>query len=217
MRKLWLALVFLSLGLAPAQPQTFTMPPPAGVNVAAGVYNSSPPILVTGTAGMIQLDSAGNLRVVSSGTPSGTQNVDIPAVEGPVAPGTATATKAVLGGCQATSAAITPTTGQQAAVDCDLNNNLLVSSGGAPNLAIAQVSIATTDTLAIAARALRRSVTIQQITGTQNVFCNQTTATAANGVVLPAQVGASFTFNTTSAIRCIAITGAQTVAVAETF
>jgi hypothetical protein len=135
----------------------------------------------------------------------------------PVAPATATATKSTLIGCQATSAAINPTTGQQAAVDCDLNNNVLVSSGGAPNLAISQVSVATTDTSVAAARALRRSVTVQQITGTQNVFCNQTTATAANGVVLPAVVGASFTFNTTSAVRCIAITGAQTVAVAETF
>lgn len=85
------------------------------------------------------------------------------------------------------------------------------------SLSISQVSIATTDTLAIAARTGRYAVTVQQITGTQNVFCNQTTATAGNGVVLPAVVGASFTFNTASAIRCIAITGAQTVAIAETF
>lgn len=87
----------------------------------------------------------------------------------------------------------------------------------ATNLTIVQVSVATSDTGVVASRALRRAVTVQQITGTQNVFCNETTATAANGVVLPAVVGASFTFNTTSAIRCIAITGAQTVAVAETY
>lgn len=139
------------------------------------------------------------------------------ATQAPVAPATATATKSDLVGCQATSAGINPTTGQQAALDCDLNNNLLVSAGGAPNLSISQVSVATSDTAVVSARALRRAVTIQQITGTQNVFCNQTTATAGNGVVLPAVVGASFTFNTTSSIRCIAITGAQTVAVAETF
>ncbi len=135
----------------------------------------------------------------------------------PVAPATATATNSTLTGCQATSAGITPTTGQQAAVDCDLNNNLLVSSGGAPNLLTAQVSVATSDTAVVAARALRRSVTIQQITGTQNVFCSNTTATTANGVLIPGVIGASVTLNTTAAIRCIAVTGAQTVAVVETY
>lgn len=153
----------------------------------------------------------------ASGSLASGAMVDLVALSAPVAPATATATKSALIGCQATSAGINPTTGQQAALDCDLNNNLLVSSGGAPNLSISQVSVATSDTAVVSARALRRSVTIQQITGTQNVFCNQTTATAANGVVLPAVVGASVTLNTTSAVRCIAISGAQTVAVAETF
>lgn len=137
--------------------------------------------------------------------------------QAPVAPATATATKSDLIGCQATSVAITPTTGQQAAIDCDLNNNLLVSSGGAPNLATTQVSVATSDTSVAAARGLRRSITVQQVTGTQQVYCSQTTATSANGILLPAVVGSSFTLSTTSAIRCIALTGAQTVAVAETF
>lgn len=261
MKKLRLALCFALLGLAPAQSQTFTMPPPAGVSLGACVYNLSPPTLTTATPGMVQCDSSGNLRISGTVTTSlagttsnassavATSATNVPTVsynygfngttwdqlqvdasknlktvdtniladQAPVAPAAATATKSILTGCQATSAAINPTTGQQAAVDCDLNNNLLVSSGGAPNLAIAQVSVATSDTAVVAARALRRSVTIQQITGTQNVFCNQTTASAVNGVVLPAVVGASFTFNTTSAIRCIAITGAQTVAIAETF
>lgn len=158
-----------------------------------------------------------SLSTIATNTTGASTAANQTSVQAPVAPATATATKSELVGCQATSAAINPTTGQQAAVDCDLNNNLLVSSGGAPNLAISQVSVATSDTAVVSARALRRSVTIQQITGTQNVFCNQTTATAANGVVLPAVVGASVTFNTTSAVRCIAITGAQTVAVAETF
>lgn len=139
------------------------------------------------------------------------------ATQAPVAPATATATKSDLVGCQATTAAVNPTTGQQGACSSDTNNNILVSAGGAPNLSVSQVSVTTSDTAVVSARALRRAVTIQQITGTQNVFCNQTTATAANGLVLPAVVGASITLNTTSAVRCIAITGAQTVAVAETF
>lgn len=98
-----------------------------------------------------------------------------------------------------------------------INVDTIPTASSPTSLSISQVSIATTDTLAIAARVGRAAVTVQQITGTQNVFCNQTTATAANGVVLPPIVGASFTFNTASAIRCIAITGAQTVAIAETF
>lgn len=154
---------------------------------------------------------------LASGSLASGAMVDLVALSAPVAPATATATKSVLLGAQATTGAVNPTNGQQGALSSDTNNNLLTSPGGAPNLTIAQVSIATSDTLAIAARALRRSVTIQQVTGTQNVFCNQTTATAGNGVVLPAVVGANFTFNTTSAIRCIAITGAQTVAIAETY
>lgn len=159
-----------------------------------------------------------NIKSGSSGLPTGASTAaNQAATQAPVAPATATATKSDLVGCQATSAGITPTTGQQAAVDCDLNNNLLVSSGGAPNLAIAQVSIATSDTLAVAARSLRRSITIQNITGTQQVYCNQTTATTANGVLLPAVAGSSITLNTTSAVRCIAVTGAQTVAIVETF
>lgn len=140
------------------------------------------------------------------------------AIQAPVAPATATATKSVLLGAQATTSAVNPTTGQQGALSSDTNNNLLVSAGGAPNLATTQVSVTTSDTSVAAARALRRSITVQQITGTQQVFCSQTTATTSNGILLPAVVGASFTLNTTSAIRCITATGSsQTVAVAETY
>lgn len=198
--------------------QSVGWPPPAGMLAALGVYNSSPPTLTNGQISPVQLSSAGRLLVDAAVTGGGDATAaNQVAVQTPVAPATATATKGTLISAQATAAAVNPTTGQQAALSSDTNNNLLVSSGGAPNLSIAQVSVATSDTAVVAARALRRSVTIQQITGTQNVFCNQTTATAGNGVVLPAVVGANFTFNTTSAIRCIAITGAQTVAVAETF
>lgn len=143
--------------------------------------------------------------------------VDLVSLSAPVAPATATATKSALIGCQATSAGINPTTGQQAAADCDLNNNLLVSSGGAPNLTTAQVSVATSDTAVVAARALRRSVTITNVTGTQQVFCSGTTATTGNGQLIPAVVGASWNVSTTAAIRCIALTGAQTVSVSEIY
>lgn len=196
----------------------FTPVTPAVATATKGVllgtqYNSTQATFTDGQQGSVQATARGALMVAVGADGFAVTSV----TQAPVAPATATATKSDLIGAQATTGAVNPTNGQQSALSSDTNNNLLVSAGGAPNLTIAQVSIATSDTLAIAARALRRSVTIQQITGTQNVFCNQTTATAGNGVVLPAVVGASFTFNTTSAIRCIAITGAQTVAVAETY
>lgn len=78
-----LALLALAL-LAPAgaQAQSFTMPPPAGVQVGAGAYNTSPPTCVNGTGCMFQVDVNGNLKIVSSGTPSGTQDVNLKQVGG---------------------------------------------------------------------------------------------------------------------------------------
>lgn len=139
------------------------------------------------------------------------------AIQAPVAPATATATKSVLFGAQATTGAVNPTNGQQSALSSDTNNNLLTSSGGAPNLLTAQVSVATSDTAVVAARALRRSVTITNVTGTQDVFCSNTTATTANGQIIPGVKGASWVTSTTAAIRCIAVTGAQTVSTSEVY
>lgn len=50
MRKIGLALLLFVLGLAPAQAQNFTMPPPAGVIVQGCVYSVSPPTLSAGAA-----------------------------------------------------------------------------------------------------------------------------------------------------------------------
>lgn len=153
----------------------------------------------------------------ASGSLASGAMVDLVALSAPVAPATATATKSVLLGAQATTAAVNPTTGQQSALSSDTNNNLLTSSGGAPNLATSQVSVATSDTATVAARALRRSVTITNVTGTQQVYCSNTTATTANGQLIPAVIGASWTVSTTAAIRCIAVTGAQTVSISEIY
>lgn len=68
MRKLGLALA-LCLGLAPAQAQVVTMPPPAGTQAILCVYNASPPTLSTGNVGFIQCDSSGKL--ITSGGGSG--------------------------------------------------------------------------------------------------------------------------------------------------
>jgi hypothetical protein len=146
-----------------------------------------------------------------------TANIGTDPTQAPVTPATATATKSVLLGAQATTGAVNPTNGQQGALSSDTNNNLLTSSGGAPNLLTAQVTVTTSDTATVAARALRRSVTITNITGSQQVFCSNTTATTGNGQLIPAVVGASWVVSTTAAIRCIAVSSSQTVSVAETY
>lgn len=139
------------------------------------------------------------------------------ATQAPVAPATATATKSALAGCQATSAGINPTTGQQAAVDCDLNNNLLVSAGGAPNLATSQASVTTGNISVAAARALRRAITVTNVTGTSAVFCGNTGVTTSTGTYLGATAGSSITINTTAAVFCTVAATTQTVTVAETY
>lgn len=208
-------------------------------------YYQAPPTVAGGPVKNIPVDTTHPLPVTGTFTPSGNQTVNIDqttpgttngvvvnsaalptgaasatnqtATQAPVAPATATATKSNLIGCQATSAAINPTTGQQAAVDCDLNNNLLVSSGGAPNYTTGQVTVTTSSTATAAVRALRRSVTITNITGAQQVYCSGTTATSSNGQLIPAVVGANITVSTTAAINCIALVASQTVSVAEVY
>lgn len=153
----------------------------------------------------------------ASGSLASGAMVDLVALSAPVAPATATATKSILLGAQATTAAVNPTTGQQSALSSDTNNNLLTSSGGAPNLTTAQVTVTTSSTSTAAARALRRSVTITNITGTQQVYCSGTTATTGNGQLIPAVVGASWTVSTAAAVNCIAVSSSQTVSVAEIY
>lgn len=122
------------------------------------------------------------------------------------------------------SSALTCTSGQACWLQVDVNGNLLTSSSGTPappvgasNFSTSQVSVATSSTATVAARTARRSVTITNVTGTQQVYCSGTTATTANGQLIPAAVGANYTVSTAAAINCIAVSGAQTVSVAETF
>jgi len=84
MNKLWLALLSISLGLAPAQAQVVapgTLPQPI-----AGAYNALPPTIPTGQAGWAQIDSLGNLRTILSAggasaqiSPDGALSVNTPA------------------------------------------------------------------------------------------------------------------------------------------
>lgn len=159
--------------------------------------------------------SAANELQVGSGTLATAANQT--ATQAPVAPATATATKSDLMGAQATTAAVNPTNGQQSALSSDTNNNLLVSAGGAPNLATSQASVTTGNISVASARALRRSITITNVTGTSAAFCGNTGVTTSTGAYLGATAGSSITLNTTAAVFCTVAATTQTVAVAETF
>lgn len=139
------------------------------------------------------------------------------ATQAPVAPATATATKSDLIGAQATTAAVNPTNGQQSALSSDTNNNLLVSAGGAPNLATAQVSVTTGNITVAAARALRRAVTITNVTGTGPVYIGNTGVSTSTGTYLGGTPGSSITLNTTAAVFGTVSATTQTVTVVETY
>lgn len=245
MRRTLLAFTFLAalLASAPAPAQvtggntTGTVVSTCGTLAVAYIAGRPGPITVDTTGKLCDTGSGGGggAATIADGadvaegatadaaaTPGSTGTVSaklrlLTAMLSPVAPATATATRSILLGAQATTTAVNPTTGQQAALSSDTNNNLLVSSGGAPNLTTAQVTVTTSSTSVVAARALRRSVTITNITGTQQVYCSGTTATTGNGQLIPAVVGANWTVSTTAAINCIAVTSSQTVSTAETF
>jgi hypothetical protein len=156
----------------------------------------------------LQVDASKNLKVLDA---TGAF------IQAPVAPATATATKSVLLGAQATTGAVNPTNGQQGALSTDTNNNLLVSSGGAANLATAQVSVTTGNITAASARALRRAITITNVTGTGPVYCGNTGVTTGTGTYLAGSAGSSITLNTTAAVFCTVAATTQTVTVAETY
>lgn len=196
----------------------FTPIVPATATATRGVllgtqYNSTQATFTDGQQGSVQATARGALMVAVGADGFAVTST----TQAPVAPATATATKSDLIGAQATTAAVNPTNGQQSALSSDTNNNLLTSSGGAPNLTTAQVTVTTSNTAVVAARALRRSVTITNITGTQQVYCSGTTATTGNGQLIPAVVGASWNVSTTAAINCIAVSSSQTVSTSETF
>lgn len=91
-----------------------------------------------------------------------------------------------------------------------------ISVAAPDNIATAQVSVAATATLIAAARAGRRSITVEQL-GTTAVYLGAAGVTTGIGVLLAATVGSSVTFNTTAAIYGITASGSQTVAEFELY
>lgn len=81
MKKLGLALVLACLGLAPAQAQNQTTVDLFG---GSGAYNASPKTCTDGSWCSIQTDANGNLKVVTTGSPTDTQDVNIKQVQGAV-------------------------------------------------------------------------------------------------------------------------------------
>lgn len=95
-------------------------------------------------------------------------------------------------------------------------------SVGSTNFATAQAATSISPAAAtslVAARAIRRSVTITNITGTQPVYLLTTAAITGvtTGHFIPGTAGASITIPTTAAIFGTSPTAAQTVSVLETY
>lgn len=144
MRKAGLALCLFLLGLAPAQSQPVTQPAPVG---AAGAYNTGTVTCTNPNFCFLQTDANGNLKVVASGTPSGTQAVsiasgqvasgafaagsmvDLLTMRGTVAAGTAAA-NSILGGIVYNSTVPALTTGQQVASQSDTTGSIQVNAEG---------------------------------------------------------------------------------------
>lgn len=189
---------------------------PVGVSAASGAYASGSIASGAVASGAFASGAVASGAYASGSLASGAM-VDLVALSAPVAPATATATKSALGGCQATTAAVNPTTGQQAACSADTNNNLLVSAGGAPNIATSQASVTTGNISVASARALRRAITITNVTGTSAIYCGNTGVATTTGTYLGATAGSSITLNTTAAVFCTVAATTQTVTAVETF
>lgn len=94
-------------------------------------------------------------------------------------------------------------------------NPLPTASYGAASIATAQVTVGTTNTQIVAARAGRMAVTIENL-GTGAFYVGVTGVTVGNGYLVPGVLGATVTIPTQAAVFGIAAV-AQAVSVLETF
>lgn len=88
---------------------------------------------------------------------------------------------------------------------------------GGRQIASSQVSVATSATQTAQARSNRLAVTIQNHT-TNNIYCGRDNAVSAvTGFRLPGVDGASITIPTSAVVWCIAVGGASTVSIVESY
>lgn len=79
-----IALAAIALVALAASASAQVIPPGTNPVPVGGAYNSSPPTCVSGSGCWFQVDVNGNLKVAISGTPSGTQDVNIKQIQGAV-------------------------------------------------------------------------------------------------------------------------------------
>ena len=92
----------------------------------------------------------------------------------------------------------------------------VVKSAGSQNFATTQVTLATSATLILAARANRIAVTIETL-GTSASYIGGVTVTTSTGVPLLAVAGASITIPTQAAVYGVVGSGTQVVGAFETY
>lgn len=173
----------------------------------AGVYNSTLPAYTTGQRGDLQLNPAGALQVAATvqGTWSDNQSLG--------SYGSLMRRDATGGLNLGVYPFVFDGTNAQRQRG-DTNGTYMVSKGSG-TIATAQVSVGTTSTQVVAARAGRGSVKITNL-GTTDVFIGVTGVTTTTGDILPGTKGASITIPTNAAVFAVAAT-AQTVSVMEVF
>ena len=107
--------------------------------------------------------------------------------------------------------------GSNIAVPCgSASSPILTTQTGSANIATGQVTVGTTATLVMAARAGRISGKVTDL-GTTDIYCGPSGVTTATGDLLAGVKGGAITIQTGAAIYCVVATGTQPVSFMESF
>lgn len=193
-KMLFVIAALLGLGAAYAQQTS-----PATVN--GGIYNSTPPTLSNLQRGVFQLDANGNLKVTSSGTPSGTQDINLKQIGGAtVAQGHGTAAAALrvelptdgtgVVGLNAGSNVIghvildtTSTTAVTQATAASLNATVSQAAAATGGYSYAHVPLGITTTVVKASAGTLHSITFNSAAAATNVTTLYDHASGAGTVI----------------------------------
>jgi len=97
-----------------------------------------------------------------------------------------------------------------------IDNQLLTTEQGAPNIGYGQVSVASTATSIVSARTARRGVIITN-SGTTDVFIGDASVTTSTGLLLPGTKGAFVVIPANVQIYGIVASSTQTVSFLEVY